>query len=58
MNTCCINIHPIEMQKDGQRCADLIETTADALDSSVVTLMFAAVQRDNLELSIKQAIKW
>ena len=46
------------MQKDGQQCADLIETTADALDSSAVTLMFVAVQRDNLELSIKQAIKW
>jgi hypothetical protein len=32
--------------------------TADALSSDVVALMFLAVQEDNLELSIKQAIKW
>jgi hypothetical protein len=58
MNTCRIDIHPIEMQKHGQRCAGLIEMTANALSGSVVTLMLVAVQRDNLELSIKQAIKW
>ena len=57
MNTCCIDIHPIEMQKPEQRCADLIEMTADALSSDVVALMLVAVQRGNLELSIKLAIK-
>jgi hypothetical protein len=57
MNTCCIDIHPIEMQKHGQRCADLIEMTADALSGGAVALMLLAVQRNNLELSIKQAIK-
>jgi hypothetical protein len=31
--------------------------TADALGGGVVALMLVAVQRDNLELSIKQAIK-
>ena len=57
MNTCGIDIHPIEMQNHGQGCAGLIETTADALSSGVVALMLVAIQRDNLELSIKQAIK-
>ena len=57
MNTCCIDIHPIEMQRPGQRCAGLVEMTADALRDDVVALMLVAVQRDNLELSIKQAIK-
>ena len=57
MNMCCSNIHPAEMQKHGQRCTGLIEITANALSSGVVTLMLVAVQRDNLELSIKQAIR-
>ena len=56
MNAWCINIHPAEMQKDGQRCADLIEMTADALSDGVVALMLLAVQRSNLELGMKQAI--
>ena len=32
--------------------------TANALSDDAVTLMLVAVQRDNLELSIKQAIRW
>ena len=58
MNACHINIPHAEMQKHGQQCAGLVEMTANALGSSVVTLMLIAVQKDNLELSIKQAIKW
>ena len=58
MNVPCVNIHPIEMQKHGQRCADLIDLTANQLSDSAVALMLVAVQRDNLELSIKQAIRW
>ena len=58
MNTCCIDIDPIEMQNHGQRCAGLIEMTANTLSDDAVVLMLVAVQRDNLELSIKQAIKW
>ena len=57
MNTCCIDIYPIEMQGHGQRCTDLIEMTADALSGRAVALMLVAVQKDNLELGIKQAIK-
>ena len=46
------------MQKRGQRCADLIEMTANALSVDAVALMLMAVQRDNLEFSIKRAIRW
>ena len=46
------------MQKHGQRCAGLIEMTANALSDDAVALMLVAVQRDNLELSIKQAVEW
>ena len=45
------------MQKHGQRCDDLIDMTANALSVDAVTLMLVAVQRDNLEPSIKQAIR-
>ena len=46
------------MQKHGQRCAGLIEMTADALSGGAIALMLLAVQNHNLELSINQAIKW
>jgi len=46
------------MHKPGQRCTDLIEMTANALSGETVALMLMAVQKDNLELSIKYAIKW
>ena len=39
-------------------CADLLEVTASALSGGVVALMLMAVKRDNLELSVKQTIKW
>jgi len=44
------------MHKHDQRCTDLIEVTADALSGDVVAIMLLAVQRDNLELGVKQAI--
>jgi hypothetical protein len=37
-------------------CKGLIELTASSLTGDVVALMLLAVQRDNLELSINQAI--
>ena len=58
MNTSYIDIDPIEMQNQGRRCTDLIEITANALSGDAVALMLVAVQRDNLELSINQAIRW
>jgi len=45
------------MQKHGQRCDGLIDITANALSSGMVILMLIAVQRDNLEPGIKQAIR-
>ena len=38
------------------RCNGLIEKTAAALNDDVVALMLLAVQRGNLELSIKIAL--
>ena len=46
------------MHKSGQRCSALLEKTADALSSNVVSLMLLSVQKGNLELNIKQAVKW
>ena len=46
------------MHRHGQRCTDLLEATADALSHGAVALILLAIQKDNLELNIKQAIKW
>jgi hypothetical protein len=56
----CITLtcHPKEMHKHGQRCSELIEKTANALSSGVITLMLLAIQKNNLELNINQAVKW
>jgi hypothetical protein len=54
----CTNLCRLGMHKPGQRCTDLIEKTANALSRDVVALMLMAVQKDNLELSIKFAIEW
>ena len=58
MDAWCINMRRAEMQKQGQRCAGLIEVTANALSGGAAALMLVAVQRDNLELSMTQAIRW
>jgi hypothetical protein len=52
------NVCPAEMHKQGQRCTELISKTANSLSGNVVSLMLLAVQKDNLEPNIKQAIKW
>jgi hypothetical protein len=57
-NLYCADFYPAEMHKHEQQCTDLIEMTANALSSNVVAVMLLAVQRDNLELNIKQAIRW
>jgi hypothetical protein len=46
------------MHNDGQRCADLIEMTANKLSGGAAALIFLAVQKGSLELNIKQAVKW
>ena len=37
-------------------CDDLIEKTAAALNQDIVALMLLTVQRDNLRLSVKEAL--
>jgi hypothetical protein len=51
-------VFPAGMDKPGKRCTPLLEETADALSGNVASLMLLSVQKDNLELNIKQAIKW
>jgi hypothetical protein len=45
------------MHKPGQNCTELIEKTGNELSSGPVALIFLAVQKDNLELSINQAVR-
>ena len=47
---------PAGMHRPGQQCNGLIHLTANTLSGDVAALMLLAVQRDNLELSINQAI--
>jgi len=44
------------MQRQNRSCKDLIEKTAAALNEDIVVLMLLAVQRGNLELSVKTAL--
>ena len=43
------------MHIPGSHCGDLIEKTAAALNEDAVMLMLVAVQRNNVELSVKFA---
>ena len=54
----CADCCPVGTHKHGQRCTDLIETTANSLSGNVVALMLLTVQQDNLELSINKAVEW
>ena len=51
------NYCPAEMHKRNQKCSELIEKTASELSGSGVALMLLAIQKDNLELSIKLAVQ-
>ncbi len=44
------------MHRKNRRCNELIEKTAAALNEDTVVLMLLAVQRDNLESSVKLAL--
>ena len=46
------------MQKVETRCHALLEETAEALNSDVLALMLLAVQRTDLGLSVRKAVKW
>jgi hypothetical protein len=45
-----------EMHRHNRSCNELIEKTAAALNEDNVTSMLLAVQRGNLELSVKMAL--
>ena len=45
------------MHKPNGRCDNLIEETAGALNDQVIALMLVAVQRGNVELSVKAVVK-
>ncbi|KAH9168907.1 GTP-binding protein [Lactarius sanguifluus] len=46
-----------KMHMENMRCDKLIETTAAALNDDIVGLMLLVVQRGNLKLSVKTALK-
>ena len=52
----CMLMLLVEMHMQNSRCDDLIEKTAAALKQDIVALMLLAVQRDNLQLSVKAAL--
>ena len=43
------------MHVKGGQCGELVEKTAAALNDDAIMLMLLAVQRDNVELSVKTA---
>ena len=45
------------MHKHDERCTELTEFTVNAFGGGVDPLMFRAVQRDNLEISIIKAVE-
>jgi hypothetical protein len=57
MSRLCANFLLVEMHKPNGRCDTLIEETAGALNDEVIALMLVAVQRGNVELSVKVAVE-
>lgn len=53
---CILMTSSAEMHQADSRCDGLIERTAAALNDEVVALMLLAVQRGNVELSVKTAL--
>ena len=44
------------MHEAGKSCTELLEKTANALNDNIVSVMLLAVQKGNLELSIRVAV--
>ena len=51
-------LHADALCRQYRSCNDLIEKTAAALNEDIITLMLLAVQRGNLELTVKLALNW
>ena len=49
--------HLVGMHKESESCYALLEETASALDDNTVTVMLLAIQRENLEMSVKSAVQ-
>ena len=49
--------HLVGMHKENEPCYALLEETASALDDEAVTVMLLAIQRENLEMSVKSAVQ-
>jgi len=45
------------MHESGEHCDDLIVATANTLNDEAVAMMLLALQRGNLEISIRVAVK-
>ena len=43
------------MHMNGSHCGDLVEKTAEVLNDDAVILMLLAVQKNNVEFSVKYA---
>ena len=48
---------PAGMHKKGQQCTELVEKTANELSGGAVAVMLLAIQKENLEINIKEAIR-
>jgi hypothetical protein len=57
LGMCYNNFCPTGMHKHDQKCTELLEETVNQLSGSIVALMLLAVQKDNLELNIKEAVR-
>ena len=49
---------PAGMHKKNQPCTELVEKTANELSGGAVAVMLLAIQKGNLEMSIKEAVRW
>ena len=50
-------LYLVGMHKENASCHVLLEETASALNDETVTVMLLAVQRDNVEMSVKMAVR-
>ena len=55
MSRSCVDVPLEEMHMNGSHCGNLVEKTAVALNEEAFMLMLLAVQRGNVELSVKVA---
>jgi hypothetical protein len=48
----------LEMNKEENQCSELSEITMDILDNDVLVNLFVSTQKNNLDLCIKESIKY